>query len=224
MQHRFQLKFIIKSVLHCSYKEAELFCTSGQVRVDNFLEMNPNSFIEKHKQICIDNKVIQSGFTLTYILFHKPFGYECTANRLIDNNIFELLPPEFQDLFPLGRLDKNSEGLLLLTNDGRSYKRLMEDADVEKEYLVYTLHPVSSKLIQAFKMPYQLGLRTTLPAKLELIDPTSFKITLKEGINRQIRRICAKNENQVKRLIRIRFGLHQLLDIKIGEWKAISHF
>jgi len=139
--------------------------------------------------------------------------------------MFELIPEEFQDLFPLGRLDMNSEGLLLLTNDGQAYKELMnKEAEVEKEYIVTTWHPVTDQLEKSFTEPFQLGPRTTLPAVFEKLDNFRFRVVLKEGINRHIRRICAKNENQVRQLVRVRFGKFVLGDLKPGEWLELDGF
>jgi pseudouridine synthase len=85
--------------------------------------------------------------------------------------MYEMIPEEFQDLFPLGRLDINSEGLLLLTNDGQAYKELMnKEAEVEKEYIVTTWHPVTEALEKSFTEPFQLGPRITLPAVFEKLD------------------------------------------------------
>jgi 23S rRNA pseudouridine2604 synthase len=139
--------------------------------------------------------------------------------------MYELIPEEFQDLFPLGRLDINSEGLLLLTNDGQAYKELMnKEAEVEKEYIVTTWHPLTEELKKSFTEPFQLGPRTTLPAVFEKLDTFRFRVVLTEGINRHIRRICAKNENQVRQLVRVRFGKFVLGDLKPGDWLGVEGF
>ncbi len=114
---------------------------------------------------------------------------------------------------------------MLLTNNGKLYRSIMnQDADMEKEYLLHTHHPITDALIQGFTQPFQLGRRITLPATLEILDFHTFKVVLQEGINRQIRRICAKHENQVKKLVRIRFGNHLLGDLPCGDWKEIDGF
>jgi len=225
MQFRYHLSYQLTKITRCSHKHAVGSCRNGWVEIDGEIETNPRRIIGNTEQIRLQNALVREGITFKYILFYKPNLYECTSNKAIENNIYELLPANFQDLFPLGRLDKNSEGLLLLTNDGQVYKNLMsEEADVEKEYLVTTFNLITDALKESFVHPFQLGQRFTLPAHFEQIDDYNFKVILKEGINRHIRRICAKNGNQVKYLVRIRFGNHLLGDLQSGEWKELEGF
>lgn len=223
MQFRFSLSYQLTKILQCSHKDAVAFCRKGQILVDQSPETNPRRILGIHEEIRLNEVVIRKGKSFCSIAFYKPPGFECTANRAIENNIYTLLPPEYQDLFSLGRLDTNSEGLLLLTNDGRVYRQIMtEEAKIEKEYLVHTHFPISKSLEEAFTRPFLLGQRWTLPAHFEQIGDFCFKVILTEGINRQIRRICAKNGNQVRQLIRIRFGEQKLGNMKIGEWRALT--
>jgi len=225
MQFRFHLSYQLSKITRCSHKQAVQFCKNSMVQIDGQIETNPRRIIGSNEEIKLDSILVREGIAHKYLLFYKPNLYECTSNRTIENNLYELLPSSFQDLFSLGRLDKNSEGLLLLTNDGQAYKDLMcKEAEVEKEYLVHTFQPISDLLKESFIHPFQLGQRFTLPAHFEQVDESSFKLILKEGINRHIRRICAKNGNQVRQLIRIRFGNHVLNNLKSGEWKEIAGF
>jgi 23S rRNA pseudouridine2604 synthase len=201
------------------------YCLNGKVLVNQLVETNPRRTIGYHEQIQINGEVVRQGTNLKYVLFYKPNLYECTSNRQIENHIYEILPPSYQDLFALGRLDKNSEGLLLLTNDGQMYREMMNhESSIEKEYLVQTFHPITPALAESFINPFQLGQRHTLPAKFEKVDDFSFKVILKEGINRHIRRICAKNHNQVQKLTRIRFGNHWLGELTPGTYLEINSF
>jgi 23S rRNA pseudouridine2604 synthase len=225
MEFRYSLSYQLTKIIRCSHKQAVDFCRKGIVMVNGQVETNPRKKIGSYESIIVNNEQVRAGITLKYVLFYKPNLYECTSNRAIENNIYEILPLPYQELFPLGRLDKNSEGLLVLTNDGQYYREMMgQEAQIEKEYLVHTYQPISQSLKDSFLMPFQLGKRLTQPALLEQLDNFSFKVILKEGINRHIRRICAKNNNQVKQLIRIRFGDLNLEDLKEGEWKEISKF
>jgi 23S rRNA pseudouridine2604 synthase len=225
MQFRFYLRYYLIRTLHCSHAEADAFCRNGAVEIDGIRETNPRRILGNHEEICLNGNVLRKGTRLRHVLFYKPNLYECTTNREIENNIYEVIPEEFQDLFPLGRLDKNSEGLLLLTNDGQAYKELMDrEAEVEKEYRVHTFHPVTEALAKAFREPFRLGQRYTLPARFEQEGEFCFRVVLKEGINRQIRRICAKNENQVKQLIRIRIGDFHLGNLQSGECQEVEGF
>ena len=223
MDFRYQLRYQLTKILRCSHKQAEAFCRAGEVEINMKVETNPRQTLGYQEQIRLKSEIIREGIDLKYVLFYKPNQYECTTNREIKNNIFEVLPARFHDLFPLGRLDINSEGLLLLTNDGQLYRQMMgHQSEVEKEYLVHTYQPVTEFLRKSFTEPFLLGKRNTRPAVFEQIDQFSFKVILKEGINRHIRRICAKNENQVKQLTRIRFGEYTLSDLKSGEWKELT--
>lgn len=225
MTYRSSLRIQLVKLLKCSHKQAILWCKDGLVEIDGETIIDCNSIIEAHQQIIFQNVIIREGTKLHYVLFHKPHGYECTANRAIENNMYEILPAEYQHLFPLGRLDKNSEGLLLLTNDGNIYIKMVDaGGSVEKEYLVTTYNPITADLVQAFEQPFLLGSRFTLPAAFIKVNENQFKVTLLEGINRQIRRICAKHDNQVKRLVRIRFGNQTLDDLQIGTCKAVERF
>ena len=225
MQFRYSLSYQITKITRCSHKMAMDFCLNGKVQVNQLVETNPRRTIGYHEQIQINGQVVREGTPLKYVLFYKPNLYECTANRQIENHIYEILPPSYQDLFALGRLDKNSEGLLLLTNDGQMYREMMNhESSIEKEYLVQTFHPITTSLAESFINPFQLGQRHTLPAKFEKVDDFSFKVILKEGINRHIRRICAKNNNQVKQLTRIRFGNQCLGELTPGAYLEINSF
>lgn len=219
-----RLSYQLVKVLQCSHAEAAGLCIQGKVKIDGVLLSNPRDTISENAEISIDDQIIRYKRDFKYVLFHKPMGFECTANRKIIDNIYHLLPEEFQDLFPLGRLDKNSQGLLLLTNDGSIYNEMVGGGTVEKEYRVTTHRPVDEQLATAFTNPFQLGHRFTLPAKFIFISEYEFSVTLTEGLNRQIRRICAKNNNQVKELIRVRFGAEHLNEIPVGEWKVVSKF
>lgn len=225
MTYRSSLRAQLVKLLKCSHKQAILWCKEGLVEIDGETAIDSSSIIEPHQQIVFQNIVIREGITLHYVLFHKPHGYECTANRAIGNNMYEILPAEYQHLFPLGRLDKNSEGLLLLTNDGNVYATMVNAGGaVEKEYLVTTHNPITEELAQAFVQPFLLGNRFTLPAVFIKISEYQFKVTLIEGINRQIRRICAKHDNQVLALVRIRFGNHTLNNLETGACRVVSRF
>jgi 23S rRNA pseudouridine2604 synthase len=225
MQFRYHLSYQLTKITRCSHKQALDFCKNGLVQIDGMKETNPRRIIGQKEEIKIRDEIVREGLTFRYVLFYKPNLYECTSNRLIENNIYEVLPECFHDLFSFGRLDKNSEGLLLLSNDGQAYKDLMDkESEVEKEYLVHTFQPIIKSLRTSFTEPFLLGQRFTKPALFEQLDEFSFRVVLKEGINRHIRRICAKNENQVKQLIRIRIGNHLLGNLGIGEWKEVNGF
>lgn len=225
MNFRRHLRYHLVRLLQCSYAEADQLIREKRVQVKGELVSDSYSQVELEEEIRLDGLVIRPGKVFFYLLWYKPTGVECTHQVQVPNNLLSALPAEFHTCFPLGRLDLNSEGLLLLTNDGAAYKRWMNpDAGVEKEYEVWTREPVTMELKTAFEQPFRLGPRLTLPAEFTQTGDFSFRVILKEGINRQIRRICAKNQNQVLRLKRIRFGPFFLGDLAAGEFRSLERF
>jgi len=218
MDFRYQLRYQLTKILRCSHKQADAYCRNGQIEINQIVTSDPRIKIGYHEQIKLKGEIIRKGTELKYVLFYKPNHYECTTNRAVENNMYEVLPLEYQDLFAIGRLDKNSEGLLLLTNDGSFYKAMMgNEVEIEKEYIVQAYFPVTDSLRHSFENSFQLGQRFTLPAQFEQVNECCFKVILKEGINRQIRRILAKNNNRVKQLIRVRFGNFKLEKMHPGQ-------
>jgi 23S rRNA pseudouridine2604 synthase len=223
MQFRRQLRYHLVRLLHLSYSEVDSLIREGRVSVAGEWVQDPFFACDKHQEIRLNGVQIRPGKTFFYLLWHKPFGIECTRNASIPNNLLSALPEAFHSAFPLGRLDLNSEGLLLLTNDGDFYKRWMDpNFEIEKTYEVLTRDPLTASLQTAFEQPFQLGPRLTRPARFTPTGSHSFQVVLTEGINRQIRRICAKCGNQVVQLKRIRFGPFELGDLLPGAFRLLD--
>jgi 23S rRNA pseudouridine2604 synthase len=165
-----------------------------------------NVVINVEDSVVFEEQILQEGKKFLYVAFYKPRGIETTLNREIADNLKSILPFE-EELFPVGRLDKESEGLLLLTNDGRLFdKTLRSEHQTEKEYLVQVDKEINDEFIQKMSVGIMILGKITLPCKVEKIDNFSFKIILVQGINRQIRRMCYKLEYEVLKLVRIRIG------------------
>lgn len=223
MQFRQQLRYHLVRLLHLSYSEVDSLIREGRVSVAGEWIQDPFFICDKHQEIKLNGVVIRPGKTFFYLLWYKPFGIECTRNASIPNNLLSALPEAYHSAFPLGRLDLNSEGLLLLTNDGDAYKRWMDpNLEIEKTYEVHTRDPISPQLKTAFEQPFQLGPRLTKPARFTPTGSHSFQVVLTEGINRQIRRLCAKSGNQVLQLKRISFGPFHLGDLPPGEYRELE--
>lgn len=223
MSIRKRLGYHLVKLLNCSNKVANQYCMQGLVLVNQSIFYDSKTEIENKDEIIWKNEIIRKKTDYLYVAFHKPFGFECTNNRKIKDNIYEILPKEYQNLFTLGRLDKNSEGILILTNDGKIYNKMVAlESNTSKEYIVDTNFEISKSLELAFTNPFLLGNRLTLPSQFQKISKFQFKVTLKEGMNRQIRRICAKNDNQVAKLLRIKFGNIALEELKSGECKILN--
>jgi 23S rRNA pseudouridine2605 synthase len=171
----------------------------------------------------VDGKLVHGERRLD-IMLHKPAGFVSTrSDPNARDTIFDLLPPHLPRLFNVGRLDAQTEGLLVLTNDGELAQRLTHPRyKVEKEYEVTLDRPwdpmLASKLLKGIMLD---GQRARLE-KIQDIKPTRLRVTLRQGINRQIRRMFYEAGYDVKRLIRVRVGRLRLGDLPRGHWRPIS--
>ncbi len=220
MSSSYKLKAAIVKHLGVSNKQVDSLLISGQIKL-NGNAINENCFVDAFDEIVVNEMPIRETKKAIYIAYNKPRGIECTLNENIENNLKAAININ-EDFFPLGRLDKDSEGLLLLTNDGRIYEKLMfKQHEVSKIYLVTVDKPISDSLLHSLRTGVVIMGKKTLPCEVNKINGSEFKITLIEGLNRQIRRMCYKNGYQVTRLIRTKFADYELNNIKIGEWKYI---
>lgn len=157
-----------------------------------------------------------------YLLFNKPVGITCTNDRNVENNIRDFLNYE-KRIFPVGRLDKDSCGLLILTNDGKIFNQILDSKNhIEKEYLLRVDHPINDIFLNLMARGVPILGKVTKPCKMEYVSPCEFKITLHEGMNRQIRRMCKFFGYKVKSLQRIRIGNLYLNDIEEGSFRELS--
>lgn len=220
MSSSYKLKAAIVKNLGVSKKEAEQFLKNSQIKLNGNV-IHENCFVDAFDEILVNEKTIRETKKAIYIAYNKPRGIECTLNENIENNLKAAININ-EDFFPLGRLDKDSEGLLLLTNDGRIYEKLMfKQHEVSKIYRVTVDKPISDSLLHSLRTGVVIMGKKTLPCEVNKINGSEFKIILIEGLNRQIRRMCYKNGYQVTRLIRTKFADYELNNIKIGEWKYI---
>lgn len=176
----------------------------------------------KSDLVVVNGEVLQEGLTFIYYAYYKPRGIECTLNAAIENNLLHTLPFT-EHVYPVGRLDKESEGLLLLTNDGKLYKDIaFSDNFREKEYLVEVDKPLTYEAIQQLASGIVIMGQKTRPAYVTKITDQSFRIILTQGLNRQIRRMCYKLQYEVTMLKRIRITSIQLGDLMPGEYRILK--
>ena len=210
MTFRKRLQYFLVKRLNISNKNALVLILEGKILINDF-SVFENIEINSQDKIVFEGHILQEGKQLIYIAFYKPRGIETTLNTEIPDNLKDILPFE-ENLFPVGRLDKDSEGLLLLTNDGRTFdKTLRSEHQTEKEYLVKVDKVIDDNFILKMSSGINILGKTTLPCQVEKIDNFTFKIILIQGINRQIRRMCYKLGYEVLELKRIRIG-----DILLG--------
>ena len=206
----------------CSRREADKLVDSGRIKVNNEIAILGTKINEGDK-ITIDNKLIKPKKKKTiFIAFNKPKGVVCTTNRLIEkNNIIDYINfPE--RIFPVGRLDKLSEGLIFLTNDGSLVNKVLRSRNnKEKEYLVEVNKNITTDFIRQMSNGIPILNTVTKNCKLVKVSSTTFKIILTQGLNRQIRRMCEFLGFKVVSLKRIRI-MDINLDVETGKWRHLS--
>lgn len=218
MSFRRKLKFFLVHHSGISNKEADELIKSGKIYV-NGQAVFENLLLTDECQIKKEETLLREPKTFKYYLFHKPRGIESTLNKNIANNLHAFIPQHL-NLFPAGRLDKDSEGLMLLTNDGNLYKKIT-GGSIEKEYRVET----DKELHEEFKNKMEAGIlldgALTKPCVVELLNQNTFKIILTEGKYRQIRRMSFKCGYVVTRLVRTRIDKWELNNLKPGEIREV---
>ena len=206
----------------CSRREADKLVDSGRIKVNNEIAILGTKINEGDK-ITIDNKLIKPKKKKTiFIAFNKPKGVVCTTNRLIEkNNIIDYINfPE--KIFPVGRLDKLSEGLIFLTNDGSLVNKVLRSRNnKEKEYLVEVNKNITTDFIRQMSNGIPILNTVTKNCKLIKVSTTTFKIILTQGLNRQIRRMCEFLGYKVVSLKRTRI-MSINLDVETGKWRHLS--
>tara|TARA_A100001015_G_scaffold309059_1_gene407811 strand:- start:5793 stop:6476 length:684 start_codon:yes stop_codon:yes gene_type:complete len=206
----------------CSRREADKLVDSGRIKVNNEIAILGTKIKEGDK-ITIDNKLIKPKKKRTiFIAFNKPKGIVCTTNRMIEkNNIIDYINfPE--RIFPVGRLDKLSEGLIFLTNDGSLVNKVLRSRNnKEKEYLVEVNKNITTDFIRQMSNGIPILNTVTKNCELVKVSTTTFKIILTQGINRQIRRMCEFLGFKVVSLKRIRI-MDINLDVETGKWRHLS--
>lgn len=208
----------------CSRREADAWIESGRVAVNRRIA-TLGTPVEEDDLVTVDGKPIGARERAhVYIAFHKPVGVTCTTESRVRDNIIDFIGHS-ERIFPIGRLDKDSEGLILLTSDGDIVNRLLrEEHEHEKEYLVTVDRPVTERFLTALRRGMhldELGVDTK-PCEAWKEGAQSFRIVLTQGLNRQIRRMCEQQGYQVRRLVRERFVNITLGTLKLGYWRNLE--
>jgi len=223
MTFRHRLQYLLVKKLRVSNQEALQIIFSGHVLL-NGEAIRTNVELSQTDEVVYKNEVLKEGKQLIYIAFYKPRGIETTLNADIPDNLKAILPFE-EELFPVGRLDKESEGLLLLTNDGTLYDKVLRNENkTEKEYIVTVDKEIDSCFLEAMAGGIKIMGKVTLPCRIEKLDDFTFRITLVQGLNRQIRRMCFKLHYEVLKLVRVRIGKLALEDLKPTEYRVVDGF
>lgn len=223
-----RLDQLLSSLGYCSRREAVSLVKAGRVKLDGSALTKADAKVDPHA-ITLDNKLLEAPDGLLAML-HKPVGYVCTHGDGEGPTIYELLPDQWLRRNPavtsVGRLDKDTSGLLLVTDIGSLVHRFTSPkADMEKVYLAEVDRDLDPQLVEVFARG-DLMLRSEdkpcLPAKLEIVSSKTARLTITEGRYHQVRRMFASQGWHVEKLHRERFGEHELGDLVEGEWRMIS--
>ena len=214
-------KYIASSGL-CSRREADTLIESGKVTINGVTAVQGTK-VNDGDVVEVSGKKITPDDSLVYIAFNKPLGITCTTDSRDPSNIVDYIG--YKDrIFPVGRLDKNSSGLILLTNDGSIVNKLLRaENGHEKEYVVTVNRPYDKNFIRQMESGVPVLGQLTLPCKLKPVGDKTFKIILHQGLNRQIRRMCEYLGYRVTRLKRIRFMNIMLGDLDSGKWRYLTN-
>ncbi|HKX99655.1 MAG TPA: pseudouridine synthase, partial [Steroidobacteraceae bacterium] len=204
-----------------SRREADAWIAAGRVTVNG----KPGELGTRVKPgdiVLVDGRPLPARRSAVYIALHKPPGVTCTTERDVPGNIADFVG-HAERIFPIGRLDKDSEGLILLTNDGDIVNEVLrEEHGHEKEYLVTVEPAVTANFLAMMAAGVRIGGEKTKPAQVTRAGPNQFRIVLTQGLNRQIRRMCSALGWRVKRLVRLRIMHIRLGDLPRGRWRELT--
>ena len=206
----------------CSRREADRYIELGRVTVDG-VEAIPGIKVSKGQVVKLDGKSISKEEEMIYIALNKPVGITCTTDRNIKGNIVDFVSHE-KRIFHIGRLDKDSEGLILLTNDGDIVNKILRAGNHhDKEYIVTVNKPINDEFIKRMGNGIKILGKITKKCPVNKEGEKTFRIILTEGMNRQIRRMCEALGYKVTKLKRIRIMNIKLGKLKIGEWRNLTN-
>lgn len=205
----------------CSRRAANKLIEEKKVKINGTVAVLGNRVFPNDK-VTIYEKPLQSAPKSLYIAFNKPIGIVCTTDKKERKNIIDYIGHK-ERLFPIGRLDKPSQGLIFLTNDGDIVNKILRAGNHhQKEYVVRVDKVIDQDFIKKMANGIPILGTITQKCKVEKINKTVFKITLTQGLNRQIRRMCEYLGYEIKTLKRTRIMNVQLGKLKVGEWRYLT--
>jgi 23S rRNA pseudouridine2605 synthase len=218
-------KFLARAGV-CSRRAAETLIVAGRIQVNGSTVTTLGTRVDQENDVVVydGNRVHLPGKTdFVYIAVNKPRGVVTSCARKHNDRIILDLVKVPDRIFPVGRLDKDSQGLVLLTNDGELHNRLSHPShNHEKEYQVTTSHPVKDADLDAMARGMVIQGKKTRKARVRRMAKNRFTIVLKQGMNRQIRRMVGKTGNRVETLVRVRMANISLGDLQSGTWRFLT--
>lgn len=208
---------------YCSRRQADTLIEQGRVTL-NGAPVSLGDRAMPDDTIEVDGNLITENNNLVYIALNKPVGITCTTDLRVEGNVVEFIGHS-ERIFHVGRLDKPSEGLLLMTNDGDIVNKILRAGNKhEKEYIVRVNRHVTDDFLKRMSsgIPIAELETTTKPCKVERLSRFVFRIILIQGLNRQIRRMCEYLDYEVESLQRVRIMNIELGDLEIGKWRDLT--
>jgi len=217
----YRLNKFISDTGFCSRREADKYIEKGLVSVNGAIAA-VGTKVTEHDTVLIEGKPLKAKPKRVYLAYHKPVGITCTTERHIHGNIIDAIRyPE--RIFPIGRLDKPSEGLIFLTNDGDIVNKILRAGNAhDKEYVVTVNKPITERFLHQMSRGVPILDTVTLPCSVTQKSKQSFAITLTQGLNRQIRRMCEYLGYEVQTLKRTRIMHIRLAGLKPGQWRLLD--
>jgi 23S rRNA pseudouridine2604 synthase len=211
----------------CSRREADRLIAEGRVTV-NGVRARVGAEVGEGDEVLVDGQKLQARTVAkgqrkhVYIALHKPVGVTCTTESDVKGNIVDFVGHE-RRIFPIGRLDKDSEGLILLTSNGDIVNEILRaENKLEKEYLVAVNNAVTDEFLRGMARGVPVHGQTTLPCRTGRLGKFGFRVVLVQGLNRQIRLMAAHFGYRVKQLVRVRIGNVKLAHLKPGQWRNLT--
>ena len=219
MEYRLN-KYISSSGL-CSRREADRYIENGNVTI-NGKRATVGMRVLPGQQVMVNGLLIENNIQAVYIAFNKPVGVVSTTDTSDKDNIVEYVAHS-ERIFPIGRLDKDSQGLILLTNDGDIINKILRAGNNhKKEYVVTVDKPITEEFVEKMSQGVPILDRVTRKCEVKMVSPHVFHITLIQGLNRQIRRMCEYFGYQVTKLERTKIMNISLGNLKQGAWRDLT--
>jgi 23S rRNA pseudouridine2604 synthase len=205
----------------CSRRQADQWIEAGRVAV-NGARAVLGTQVNEGDEVRVDGQPLRAKPRRVYLALNKPVGIECTTDRDVPGNIVDFINyPE--RIFPIGRLDKDSEGLILLTNDGDIVNNVLRaENEHEKEYVVAVDRPLTAAFLAGMAAGVPILDTVTNPCRVTQVGRNTFRIVLTQGLNRQIRRMCEHFGYTVRRLQRVRIMHVHLGTLPVGQWRSLT--
>ena len=221
MEEQIRLNKYLSNCGYCSRREADRLLEQGRVSIDG-IPASVGDKVMSGQCVCVDGEPVVKNTDQVVIAFHKPAGVVCTSSKKDRDNIIDYIGFK-ERIYPVGRLDKDSTGLILLTNDGELTDRILRGKNGhEKEYIVKVDRPIKGKVLEAMRQGVPILHTMTRPCQVKKIDERTFRITLTQGLNRQIRRMCEYFGYRVVSLKRIRIMNIYLDILPEGKWRYLT--